>query len=152
MKRKFILIISGSIAACICVAVLFIGLFTDIDLRDYIPGSWDAHSGERPTDYLPSKWVSYDPDIWFEVMTQDDQDHRTGTGKMVLGDQIIDIEICFDMGVYMWIFDLGVEEDRRLAAGRCKFGADQFVVTITDIYNTDIWSDDCKQITFIREE
>ena len=54
------------------------------DIRNYIPLKCDPYRDEKPTAFVPSKWVSDEPYIWFNVLADDDvEGQATVDGKVI---------------------------------------------------------------------
>ena len=126
-------------------------------------GGWtDINAGKRPIDHNNSRWVSEDPDIYFEV--SDDYREITGGrtyGKITIDRVVTEIRVSFDYGTTVQFADIAaykVDENGRayidgnmwLFIGRCKFSEDKLVVTV--INNNDFLDESIKKITFIKEE
>jgi hypothetical protein len=53
----------------------------------------DMHSGKRPCDYPPAKWVSEEPEMWFEGVYK----IYGFDGCLVLDGQIIEIKVFYGL-------------------------------------------------------
>lgn len=120
------------------------------DFRDYIPGMWDPHQGERPTDYAPSKWTSETPNIWFKVLTSaDDNSQESLNGGIVLDDKTIKITVSFDGGKSVFIYNAD-SEGGLLLKGTCRFNPEKLIVTV-DKETDAILNGQYDTITFVRK-
>jgi len=131
---------------------LLLSVMNGFDFRDYIPGMWDPHQGERPTDYAPSKWASFTPNIWFEVLASDDDNSKLQAslnGEIVLDDEILKIKLSFDGGKSVFIYNAG-SEGGLLLKGTCKFNSEKLIVTI-DKKSDVIFNGQYDTITFTRK-
>jgi hypothetical protein len=115
----------------------------------------DVYAGRRPTDYKETKWVSADPNIYFEVS----ESHNTTAltyGEIFANDTITEMYVLFDMGgraEFTYLPDAkesGSTPRNMIFRGRCKFGKDKLIV---DILSNDagLLADDVTQIKFVRE-
>jgi hypothetical protein len=121
------------------------------DFRNYIPGAWDPHSGERPKDYAPSKWVSENPNIWFEVPAFEEGNSNTQTslnGEIMLEDKTIKITVCFDGGRSVFIYNAD-SEGGLLLTGLCTFDPEKLIVEI-DKKDDVIFGGKYEEITFVK--
>ncbi|MDD6236229.1 MAG: hypothetical protein PUB00_02495 [Clostridiales bacterium] len=114
------------------------------------------YDGQRPNDYPNTRWVSKEPDIYFEVS---DVPGQLCYGKLVKDGKTIDIKVDFslDTDVYVMINDgVGTRTDENfLFKGYCKFSETKLVITIEgnpENYGNYYFGEDVKKITFIREE
>ena len=111
----------------------------------------DMHSGRRPYNYPPAKWVSKEPEMWFEI---DQSDNSANTPKekiygcLVLDGQNIEIEVFFDRGISVYFNS--INDFDSFTRGSCKFHPDKLVVKI-DKEMDNFLNGLCKKITFIRE-
>lgn len=127
MKRHTTVCVIGMVLMC-----LLLSACNGFDFRDYIPGMWDPHQGERPTDYVLSKWSSETVNIWFEVLTADDDNSKTQkslNGEIILDDKTIKIKVSFDGGRSIFIYKAD-SEGGLLFKGTCKFDPEKLIVTI----------------------
>jgi len=112
--------------------------------------SCDRHSGERPYDYPPARWVSEKPKMWFVIGESDKSAYSPRQkiyGNLILDGQSIEIEVSFNKGSGMAFFGIGNEKlDTR---GRCKFHSDKLIVNI-DKERDGFFNGLYKTITFIR--
>ena len=132
MKKRIIICTIGIIMLCLCY-ILLSTCDPIFDIRACIPGIWNPFNGERPTDYVPSKWVSKDPYIWFEVLPSEDDatlPQKPLRGQIVLGDTIIEITAGFISGRSMYI-DKANTSNGCIFEGICKFGPEKLIVRIT---------------------
>ena len=96
-----------------------------------------------------TRWVSADPDIYFEVAGD-----RSCKGEIKVDKRLISIIIHFgygkDIHFFEWdsIYDV---EDDCILIGICKFSSKKLVVTIDEDYIGTIFDKSVKEITFIRE-
>jgi hypothetical protein len=121
------------------------------DFRNYIPGTGDTHSGRRPTDYAPSKWISENPNIWFEVPTSEDDDSNTQAflnGEIMLEDKTIRITVFFNRGRSIFIYNEDSQGEQVLY-GLCTFDPEKLIVEI-DKKDDAIFGGQYKEITFVK--
>jgi hypothetical protein len=86
----------------------------------------DFHSGKRPYDYPPAKWMSKEPEMWFG--SNYNFDGYGFDGCLILGSQSIDIQVFFNKGNGVSFIKKGKDEPGT--RGWCKFGPDKLVVRI----------------------
>ena len=103
----------------------------------------DMHSGKRPCDYPPSKWVSEEPEMWFEGIYK----IYGFDGCLVLDGQIIEIKVFFDYGNGVYFSE--TSDTDTFTRGRCTFNTDKLVVKI-DKERDNFLNGLCETITFIR--
>lgn len=157
MKAKIV-----ALSLCIGLILFSFSSCENFDIRDYIPGNWDPYYGERPVDYPSAKWVSTDPDIWFEV----EEDSHVGErvyGRLTLEDTPVDISVRFNrqsrrVQIYVTSpdFDTGYD-GKQILVGTCDFGPDKMVMYVHEEDEETEWLEDYfegkyKKITFIRED
>lgn len=137
------------------IAIVLIGLLLTrcdtFDYRDYIPGMWDLHKGERPTDYAPAKWSSENPNIWFEVPVPEDENASSQialNGEIVLDDRTIQITVRFDPGRTIFVYN-AAPEGGILFDGTCKFSSEKLIVKINKKSDT-IFDGQYDKITFVK--
>jgi len=118
-----------------------------------------SDSGKRPNDFPGTKWVSEDPDIWFEVKERYDM-----PGKLTVDGESIDIIVAFDFGAGMNIYEgTGksdcVDDDAIwIFFGRCEFSPDKLIVKPhrqnkhTNDYKDLFLNYQYEEIIFIRED
>jgi hypothetical protein len=114
----------------------------------------DTYAFSRPTAYKETRWVSTDPNIYFEVSEKYDS---LTFGELTTNDTIVEMEVLFNMGRrvdFRYLPDekeiVSSYKDALVFSGECKFGKDKLVV---DILSNDagLLTDDVTQITFVRE-
>lgn len=134
MKRgtvvKAILISSGCCLWIIFAVLAFLMLRQDTSLR-----YWRVlHSGKRPCDYEPSKWVSESPDISFTISEELLESDSDITGEIRLGEEILLTEVVFDneegITFYEYQDDYSEEADKTLVSGTCIFLPDKLYVSV----------------------
>ena len=117
--------------------------------------SCDVYAGKRPPEYDNTKWVSEDPDIYFEI--NDKYQYITGNstyGQIFINGIVTEIIISFDYGAGIEFrpisaYDGAINADIWLFKGDCKFSKDKLIVIVTN--NEKGWLDDSiKKITFVR--
>jgi hypothetical protein len=123
-----------------------------------ILSSCDVYGGRRPADYKETKWVSVDPNIYFEVSEENYTITNDITyGKIITNETTTEVRVHFNMGRRVDFRYLPGEKeivsshkDGLVFSGECKFGKDKLVV---DILSNDagLLPDDVMQITFVRE-
>jgi hypothetical protein len=103
----------------------------------------DMHSGKRPRDYPPAKWVSEEPEMWCEGVYK----IYGFDGCLILDGQIIEINVFFDYGSGVYFSETGGTD--TFTRGRCTFRPDKLVVKI-DKERDNLRNGICETITFIR--
>ena len=99
---------------------------------------------KRPSGFPNTKWVSEDPEIWFEVKFP--YDYIELYGQMKTDDDYIEIVVLFDAGTAFKLCEVsevsGEEKRTRILSGYCKYSAsssEKLVVEISkkheDIFN-----------------
>ncbi len=125
----------------------------------------DMYVGKRPSDQNNTKWVSEEPDIYFEV--SDKYNELTGCntyGKVNINGVETEIAVSFALGSPRVEFrpvsayhksdneeESYIDGNAWLFKGNCNFSHNKLVVKI---YNNDkgFLDDSIKKITFIKEE
>lgn len=110
------------------------------------------HQGERPTDYGPAKWISNDPNIWFEVLETDDKlgtNRMSPIGQIILGNRSIDFTMHFDGGITVYFYNADGKSG-LLFSGTCNFSIDNLIVKINKNKDT-VFNGEIDQIVFKRE-
>jgi len=110
----------------------------------------DVHSGKRPLDYPPAKWVSEEPEMWFEIGKSDNSAYSPREniyGFLVLDGHNIEIEVFFDGG--NGIYFNATSDFDKFTKGHCKFRSDKLIVKI-DKERDGFLNGLYKTITFIR--
>ena len=95
------------------------------DIRNYIPGMWNPYRNERPTAFVPSKWVSDEPYIWFNVLADDDVE-----GQATVDGKVINIVVHFDGGRGILVFDS--DKGGIILRGFCEFSSEGLVVEVDE--------------------
>lgn len=114
-----------------------------------LQGCADMNSGKRPSDYENTKWVSQNPNIYFEV--SDDFSETTGTntyGKITVGEMSTEITVLFDYGNGVIFRELSSGTGSQILEGTCTFSNDKLIVKV-DNYE-EAWFDSIDEITFIK--
>lgn len=148
MKKYAAIYIIGIVMMC-----LLLSSCSDFDIKDHIPGMWDPYLDKRPPDYAPSKWVSEDPNIWFEVLAYDDYSEQENSlhGEIILDNKIIEVLPYFNRhGSRMVTFYYGGAEGGALLQGSCRFSPEKLVITV-DKKNDKVFRGQYDTITFVRE-
>ena len=120
-----------------------------------LQGCVDFNAGKRPAEYINTKWISDNPNVYFEVREEFMELYKTITyGEIFYNGNSIDVYVGFDMGKGVAIRELSNCYDLSippLLRGLCEFGEDKFIVEV--IEKDEKWFDeDLKEITFIRED
>lgn len=95
---KVIKVIKRIISFAAIVWGIFIVLVLAIVIRQGGLGRpLQPHSGMRPTDYEPAKWISTTHDIWFEVYkaSRNNPDYKKAKGEISVGDTKFPIVVNF---------------------------------------------------------
>jgi len=114
----------------------------------------DPASGERPTDYPGSVWVSNDPAIWFAVNNAGEQ--QAVLGGIVTADKEYATTISFDMGHGIYFYDMSTDEgfnqeDDMILNGHCKFSESKLIVYIDKDDTNEVIDPSIRQIDFVRK-
>jgi len=115
----------------------------------------DFNRDRRPVAYPNTKWVSTNPDIYFKVDKNIDNDN---IGEIKINGKTITIKLIFDHGTGVYIVNNDVyiktssTYDSNLISGICKFSRTKLIVNIDKI-SKDIFIDpSIKEIIFTRED
>ena len=127
-------------------------------------GCVDFNVGKRPTDQNNTKWVSQNPDIYFEV--NDEYGAVTGCntyGKTTVNGATTEIAVRFDYGTTVQFSPISayhkgengsqsyIDGDDWLFIGRCEFSKNMLVVNVFN-NSKGFLDDEIKKITFVKEE
>ena len=120
----------------------------------------DFDTGPRWYDQYESKWISNDPDIWFEVGR--DNIHF---GEMNINDEITRIIIKPDSGSAAWVVYSYEENEpvalweNRLFRIACRYGIDEIYARVLIFQNREgvegrerVFEEENKVITFVKEQ
>jgi len=123
---------------------------------------YNFHHGKRPIDFPDTKWVSDDPDVWFEVDGSTDSSELYG--KMLENGEYIDIVVSWDSGGAISIYRADIKEGIEygeyynwLLYGSCKFTPERLIVETykknkhANNYKDLIFNYQYDEITFIKE-
>ena len=123
----------------------------------------DIYHGQRPSDYKNTRWVSENPNIYFEV----NEKFSEITGTITYGKIIIDgvtTEIAVDFGmepvaefrpISSYKKGEGIDGHAWLFRGRCKYSPDKLVITKivnNSRYEESFLDESIRKITFIKED
>ena len=141
-------------ATCLCVSIaLTIALLT---------GCVDFYTGKRPIDYPNTRWVSENPDMYFEVGNSVSVEYA----QIMMHGEVIELICGFDHGVGITFYDVsafipadpsnpndidGVRFEGWLFMGLCEFSKDKLVAKITN-NGKGFLDKSIKEITFLRED
>jgi hypothetical protein len=124
-----------------------------------ITGIWLSLSGcnrdsksYAPLNHENTRWVSEDPNIFFEVSEEFRELTRYKTyGQISIDGEITEIVVCFDHGVGMYVFELLPDGNREhLFGGLSKFYPDK--LEVNKINNgKEVFGKSVKKITFFME-
>ena len=139
--------------------ILIILLFSLLLLTGCIfYNSFDSNYDKRPIRQNNTRWVSTDPDIWFQV---NDDLNFGNVGELKIDGKTIKIKLAFDYGSGVNIIDLNLFElnqqsneeyiDSTLITGQCKFSKTKLVVTIGGDDVNKVLDPSVKQIVFVRQ-
>lgn len=125
----------------------------------------DRYVGKRPSDQDNTKWVSEEPDIYFEV--SDKYADITGCntyGKIVMEGIETEIAVSFAAGSTRVKFrpvssyhkedneeNSYIDGDDWLFLGKCRFSNDKLVVTVSN-NEKGFLDESIEKITFIKEK
>ena len=126
--------------------------------------SCDPHTGRRPINYPNTRWVSENPDMFFEV-GEDIVGRQAVYAQITINGEIVEIMCSFEVsGALVYFSDPsgfdsetgfpleGINSnDVELFRGLCKFGSKKLVVTI-DKNEKGFLDDSITEIVFIRED
>jgi len=115
----------------------------------------DFYTGKRPIDYPNTRWVSQNPDIYFEVGKSGEITHA----QITINGNIIELLCFFYIAEPIIAFHVistsnlteDLNSDTSLFTGKCNFNKDKLVVKI---YNNSkgFLDDSIKEIIFLRED
>ena len=101
----------------------------------------DMNAGKRPYDYPPAKWVSEEPEIFFDGVYK-----RHGLdGYLILEGQSIEINVFFNRGKGV---SISIDDSIKLI-GLCVFHPNKFTISVKK-EDDNIFNGQYKKITFIR--
>ena len=110
----------------------------------------DMYVDRRPPDYINTKWVCNDPDIWFEV----DDEHNI-LGEIKINGEVKPITAFFNMGCEVDFYpstmlDENAVIDRKeiIIKGNCSFRKYKLIVKVN--YDT-LFNNQYEKLIFIRE-
>jgi len=133
--------------------VLF-ALFSALLIMILTCGCVDMYANKRPTCYPNTKWISNNPNIYFQVIS----DENFGNiGEFNINNKVITIKMVFDYGPGVKIVDNNIIEkinnstEAALITGHCKFSKTKLIVTIDEVSDKISLDPSIKEITFIRE-
>jgi len=120
-------------------------------LNKILPGNYDASFGKRP-DYFPNtKWVSEEPNIWFEVIEEVNdigESNNVIKGEIYFEDEKLNFEAYFDMGIgFNIIVEAEDYEYNKTIKGLCSFYSDKLIVEIEEDF---VFNNKYEQITFYK--
>jgi len=114
----------------------------------------DFYTGRRPVEYPNTKWVSTNPDIYFKVDKNIDNDN---IGEIKINGKTITIKLIFDHGPGVNIVNNDTFnktrniQDSALISGHCKFSSKKLIVTIDKISKDISIDPSIKEIIFNRQ-
>jgi hypothetical protein len=114
----------------------------------------DFNRDRWPVAYPNTKWVSTNPDMYFEVKENIDNGN---IGEMRINKKVIPIKLVFDhgRGVYIVNNDVFIKTnstyDSNLISGSCKFSRTKFIVNIDKISKDISIDPSIKEIIFNRQ-
>ena len=93
-------------------------------------GNYYVGQGSRPTDFPGTKWISEDPDIWFDVIvTNDDTGQRELQGVLNKDGILMNITLFINPNGTIFIFDASTGKG-RIMTGMCNFYPGKLIVEI----------------------
>ncbi len=110
--------------------------------KDFFIGNWDPYGDIKPSSFVPSKWISENPNIWFEVLSDDEI-----VGQTIYQGKNIDISVNFNRGRSMMIYSNEIEGGPDFM-GFCKFGEEELKVRIQDKDEDKIFQGKYDEIIF----
>ena len=128
-----------------CIFVICILLLSGCygrDIRNYLPLKCDPYRDEKPTAFVPSKWVSDEPYIWFNVTASNNAD-----GQATVNDKVINIRVEFSDSRSFFAFDS--KENEMILEGACEFYDDKFIVEIDEKWDL-LYNFKYPKITFYK--
>lgn len=115
----------------------------------FLNGCVDFNTGKRPTDYENTRWVSENPDVYFEV--SDDFNDITGTntyGKIKLENETCEIVVYFDYGRSMVIKNLN--DNNVLFRGIYDLKDDKLTIEV-NYFCKEIFEKSMNEVIFVKE-
>jgi hypothetical protein len=127
--------------------------------------SCDPFTGQRPTNYPNTRWVSEDPDMFFVVgeeqsVNQWGSHARVTHAQITKEGEVIELICRFAVsGALVLFYDVSarnietgaIRGSELLFSGLCKFGSDKLVVTIRN-NDKGFLDDSITEIVFVRED
>lgn len=133
---------------------LFLTSCVDIDNLS-IGCKQDYYGNVKPQAYGPAKWVSDEPNMWFEVTTPPDDNSPFDVplhGEMVLDDKIVKIAVFFNPANSIDIaIEKGKDQYEGSLLGLCKFGSEKLRVKVYKDRD-ELFNGKYRKITFVRNE
>lgn len=116
----------------------------------------DLYYGKRPSDFSNVIWVSEDSNLWFRVPADDEQEIPI-FGELKTEDKIYNIRIGFDNGRGIMISDAdesipyeNMPTEDLLVWEDCKFGNDNFVISIPHDSTNKAFDSDVRKIKLYK--
>lgn len=131
----------------------------------FCTGCWKPNYDNEPSNMPGTRWVSENPDIWFEIPEDRPEDGRY-YGELTLGGEKVRVKITFgyfapEIYIVRWDkevetnedeIDTGVyETDIPLVKGECDYQSDKCIVTLYADTDT-LFNGKYETITFIKEQ
>jgi hypothetical protein len=126
-----------------------------------LPAGCDPFHGRRPIDYPNTRWVAENPELFFEVGT----DNNVTYAQIITDDEEIELLCNFGIsGALIFFYPLSalmppteahpygiIRGADMLFSGLCKFGKSKLIVTINN-NDKGFLDDSITEIVFIRED
>lgn len=114
----------------------------------FLCGCVDFYAGQRPMDNTNERWVSEDPEMYFQWV--ENIGHR---GEITIDGNITKVDVLFDYGngVHVDCSNDSLAPNDRLFRGECKFGKEKLIITVISD-DANLFNGDFPTITFIRQE
>lgn len=113
----------------------------------------DNYVGERPLDYPETRWVSENPEMWFDIADlygNPYDDYVYGT--LISDGKQVEIRVFFDKGSGIYFASKNGNSDSPFTRGTCEFSSEKLIVTIDkERDNFEVMKGKFDKIVFIKQ-
>ena len=117
----------------------------------------DPYAGKRPSDYDDAKWVCEEPNIWFEV-NSDEEESYYPKGEIVYNNQTIQVVFKFVnqtnrvfINQYSYADAYRISGDNCVFGGECEFSPEKLIIKIEKDTDT-VFNGEYDELVFIRND